>query len=580
MITQMKKYTFLVFHRDYESFLQQIRDLGVLHITEKATGLADDEQLQQSLQRIDEIKRIIRQGAPDQLIQEKAAIQQRIQDTMKEAQRMHIWGDFSREQLTALTQAGYQLRYYKCAKSSFQEEWGVMVAEQSGSVYFVQVSREGEELIDLSELATPIVLNEKSENDLLKDVEGLNGLLAAAQARIDAWQTTSLPELKAEMEEVRRQIDWRKVNLNTGDIADGALKLLEGFCPIDQEAALNALLKSQDVYYEETDPTEEDKTPIKLRNNKFFQMFECLTGMYGWPNYNEFDPTPILGPFFLLFFAFCMGDSGYGLVLTLVGILIAKGKLKIDMFDGLGPIITALGVGTTVIGFFLGTFFGMNLAELIPSMSGIFLNGKFMDTNFDFQMVLALGIGIFHICLAMVIKAICYTKQSGFANNLGTWGWTLLIVGGVLALSIGMLMALPMETITLILIIIGGISAIGIFFLNDIHRNPVLNVFSGLLATYNTASGLLGDVLSYVRLYALGLAGGMLGAAFNTLGLMTKEAPLGWIWFILIVVIGHTLNLALASLGAFVHPLRLSFVEYFKNVGYEGKGKKYEPFKK
>ncbi|MGM9745976.1 MAG: V-type ATPase 116kDa subunit family protein, partial [Paludibacteraceae bacterium] len=96
------------------------------------------------------------------------------------------------------------------------------------------------------------------------------------------------------------------------------------------------------------------------------------------------------------------------------------------------------------------------------------------------------------------------------------------------------------------------------------------------------ATGLLGDVLSYVRLYALGLAGGMLGGAFNNLGLMVLGTDPTWQWlpFVLILLLGHVLNIAMSALGAFVHPLRLTFVEYFKNSGYEGKGIAYQPFKK
>ena len=106
-----------------------------------------------------------------------------------------------------------------------------------------------------------------------------------------------------------------------------------------------------------------------------------------------------------------------------------------------------------------------------------------------------------------------------------------------------------------------------------------MNIGAGLWDTYNMMTGLLGDVLSYIRLYALGLAGGMLGGAFNNLGTMVLGDNPTWTWvpFILILILGHTLNLAMSCLGAFVHPLRLNFVEYFKNSGYEGRGVKYQP---
>ena len=589
MITQMKKYTFLVFHREYEAFLEQLRDLGVVHVTEKAAGVADDAHLQELLSKADNARKLIAQGAPDQLLNEKAALEQRIAATQKEADKMAIWGDFSAERMEQLKAAGYTLRYFSCPKKLFQEEWGIVVAEQGAMVYFVQVTSSGEEatrlLGDEASVCQEQYLNQKSAADLMKDVEGLNGLLVAQNARIELWAKENIPALEEELKQLQEQIDWKRVTLNTDSEADGSLKILEGFCPIDQVAALNAVLEKQEVYYQAEDPTAEDNTPIKLRNNKFTQLFESLTGMYGWPNYGEFDPTPILAPFFLLFFAMCMGDCGYGILLMIIGALIAKKKLNIEMFDGLGPIITVLGVGTTVVGFFLGTFMGIDLyqAEWVPqALKSVMIKGEVM--GYDIQMVLALCIGVFHICLAMVVKAICYTKQFGFKENIATWGWTLLIVGGLLVAILGMTV-LPAAVFKGAIIAVGTVSALAIYIFNTPGRNPLINIGAGLWETYNMATGILGDVLSYIRLYALGLAGGMLGAAFNNLGLMvmggsTEGATWQWLPFVLILVLGHVLNLAMSALGAFVHPLRLSFVEYFKNAGYEGKGTLYKPFKK
>ena len=588
MITQMKKYTFLVFHREYEAFLEQLRDLGVVHVTEKAAGMADDAHLQELLAKADNARKLIAQSAPDQLLQEKAALEQRIATTQKEADKMAIWGDFSAERMEQLKAAGYTLRYFSCPKKLFQEEWGIVVAEQGAMVYFVQVTSSGDEAKGESLEASVCqeqYLNQKSATDLLKDVEGLNGLLVAQNARIELWAKENIPVLEEELKQLQEQIDWKRVTLNTDSEADGSLKILEGFCPIDQVAALDAVLDKQEVYYQAEDPTAEDNTPIKLRNNKFTQLFESLTGMYGWPNYGEFDPTPILAPFFLLFFAMCMGDCGYGILLMIIGMLIAKKKLNIEMFDGLGPIITVLGVGTTVVGFFLGTFMGIDLynAEWMPqALKSVMIKGEVM--GYDIQMVLALCIGVFHICLAMVVKAICYTKQFGFKENIATWGWTLLIVGGLLVAILGMTV-LPAAVFKWAIIAVGTVSALAIYIFNTPGRNPLINIGAGLWDTYNMATGILGDVLSYIRLYALGLAGGMLGAAFNNLGLMvmggtTEGATWQWLPFVLILVLGHVLNLAMSALGAFVHPLRLSFVEYFKNAGYEGKGTLYKPFKK
>ena len=308
-------------------------------------------------------------------------------------------------------------------------------------------------------------------------------------------------------------------------------------------------------------------------------MFEVLTDMYGRPAYNGFDPTPFISVFFLLFFALCMGDAGYGLVLIIIGLLLKK----VDSFKDMAPLVVTLGIGTAVVGFFLHTFFSIDIAQwkVFEPIKGLFLPDEI--AGYAGGMVLALVVGVVHLCLAMVVKAIQEVKVKGFAGSLGTLGWTLLIVGGVIVGALALAGVLDAQLTKWIIIVIGVVSAIGIFPLNNPDRNKLANVGLGLWDTYNTATGLLGDVLSYLRLYALGLAGGMLGMAFNDMGKMVLGDGHNWVlWipFILLVVVGHTLNIAMCALGAFVHPLRLNFLEFFKNSGYEAEGRNYNPLKK
>jgi V/A-type H+-transporting ATPase subunit I len=201
--------------------------------------------------------------------------------------------------------------------------------------------------------------------------------------------------------------------------------------------------------------------------------------------------------------------------------------------------------------------------------------------TYDKQMILALGIGVFHTIVAMLIKALVQTSRFGFKNALGAWGWFLLVGFGTIIATFMFLNLIPENVSKWALIAIGGIAAIGIYLLNDLHRNVFVNIGAGVWDTYNMATGLMGDILSYMRLYALGLAGGMLGGVFNSLGLMVQDGiggiP-GWVVCCLILVLGHAFNIAMSCISAFVHPLRLNFVEYFKNSGYEGTGVLYNPF--
>lgn len=576
MITTMKKYTFLVYHKEYDSFLSSLREAGVVHVTEKAEGVAEDEAMQNLLTRRAALQHLIDQAAPDQMLQERQEVEKRIAETLRKQAEVAVWGSFSPEKINALREAGYALRFFIVQKSQFQAEWGTLVGEQSGLVYFVTLEQSGE----FEQVCTEVHLD-KPASDMEADVKALEGLLAAANARIEGWQLAELPKAKSELAEVEQQIDWQKVVLSTDKMAENALCLLEGFCPEDKVSALNEMLDNAHIYYQVADPTEEDNTPIKLKNNKLTQIFECLTGMYGWPSYGEFDPTPILAPFYLLFFALCMGDMGYGIILIIYGLLQSKKIVNISMFDGLGPIITVLGVATTVVGFFMNTIFGVNVTMLDWHPAKV--------AGYDFWMVAAIVIGVFHICLAMTVKAVCYTKRFGFRETISTWGWLLLIVGTIATLLLSMAFSLPTAVVQWTMITIGAVSALGIFVFNTPGRNPLINIGAGLWDTYNMATGLLGDVLSYIRLYALGLAGGMLGGAFNNLAIDMVwgggEGNIGavigkGVGMVLILLLGHVLNLLMACLGAFVHPLRLTFVEYFKNAGYEGKGLLYKPFQK
>lgn len=235
----------------------------------------------------------------------------------------------------------------------------------------------------------------------------------------------------------------------------------------------------------------------------------------------------------------------------------------------------------------MGGLFGVSLPDQswVPEwMKKCMITGdiQFGGNAYSKQMALSLVIGVVHICLAMITKAVWAVKRAGFKGSLGTLGWTLLIVGGVTGITFGAAGILPQTAMKLLLIGIAAISALGIFVFNRWGRNPLLNMGVGLWDTYSMASGLMSDVLSYVRLYALGLSGSMLGQTFNLLADMVKGTDPTWQWvpFVLILIIGHALNLAMSCLGAFVHPLRLNFVEFFKNSGYEGMGAAYNPLEK
>ena len=589
MITQMKKYTFLVFHRDYEFFLNQLRDLGVVHITPKAAGLIEnDEALQSALQHEDELRRLLKQGAPDQMIQEREAIEQRIAEAKQEAGKAVVWGEFDSARIQALKEAGYTLRFFVCPDKSYNEEWGIAVNKEGGKTYFVVVDNalsRNNENSELLEKATELPQPEKSAAQWNLETDHLKGLLAAADARIEAWQLANKERIENELKEAHQQIDWQRVQLSTDKLVDGALCLIEGFCPIDKETELNAMLAQSEVYYEEADPSKEDNVPIQLKNNFYTRLFEPITRLYSLPNYTEIDPTPFFAPFFMLFFGLCLGDGGYGLLILLAGIAVILKAPKLKEWGWLGVF---MGATTMIVGILTGMFFGINLEEVafLAPVKQYFITETnatvhFMGGSYHPMMVFAILIGIFQILFAMGFKVVKITLRDGFKYAAYDCAWLVALVTLIVwAATAGSLSTIGLYSIYTVL----GLCALLILFYSNPDRKILLvNIGGGLWGTYNMVSGLLGDVLSYIRLFALGLAGGILGNVFNALALQAGGALPGWIgWLptLLIMVFGHTLNFALCLISSVVHPMRLTFVEFYKNAGFEGGGKEYKPFKK
>jgi len=192
--------------------------------------------------------------------------------------------------------------------------------------------------------------------------------------------------------------------------------------------------------------------------------------------------------------------------------------------------------------------------------------------------VLSLILGVIQILFGMFLKIFNRIRQFGFMHALSTIGWVILLLSVIMAVLLPNVM--PMGGTVHMAVL--GASAILILFFNAPGKNPLLNLGLGLYDTYNMATGLLGDVLSYVRLFALGLSGGILASVFNSLalGLKPDNVVTGSLVFLIIFLFGHAMNIFMNVLGAIVHPMRLTFVEFYKNAEFTGGGKRYEPFKK
>lgn len=602
MIVSMKKITFLVYHKEYQKFLEDIRERGILHVKEK--GKADvsegllDEKLVLLNRLTDAIRFLERRNVEDvadtgdasesdglsilhdleSLRHEYEVSEQNMQLLEKEESQLLPWGEFDWESVSRLHDRGIDIRFMSCPVRKWNPEWekkynAFEISKHGTNLNFVVVLKKGED-IDIE--ADPVRLPSHSLQWLRNEKQNVSKERKRIEKEYDRYSVRFLDILKETKIKVRQELDFENVILNSDKQVDERVIVLEGFIPKEKEKALTDYLDKQPVYYELADPSLGDNIPILLKNNKFANLFEPIGELYAMPQYREIDLTPFFAPFYMMFFGFCLGDAGYGLLLVLAALFYrprAKKALKPVM-----SLLIWLGAATVIFGIIGGTFFGINLIEAdIPWLErykGFMLNPKKLFN-------LALIVGAVQIIFGMFLNAFNRIKQKGFKYSLAVWGWIILLVGGGGIYGLNQAGIVEEQFMNNILTGILIFSGILILLLNNPEKNPLINVGAGLWDTYNMLTGLLGDLLSYIRLFALGISSAVMGFVFNDLAIsLSPDVPvIGHLVMIIILLFGHGINIFMSGLGSFVHPMRLTFVEFYKNAGFTGGGKKYKPFK-
>ncbi|MCE4565073.1 V-type ATP synthase subunit I [Maribellus sp. CM-23] len=596
MIVPMIKYSFLVFYKEYNAFLKDIQKLGVLHIIEKEADLT--EELKDKFNEIKTYKKAIRvlkkRNIPEQNVEQivkDEKLPEAILDTevrignfeskleeLKAAyEKARLWGNFSPQLLQQLKAEDIFPEFYTAPSRKFRELENtglpvILISEKSSRIYFVLIRTKDIEFdLDLE----PLNLPEIPASELEKQTEVAKAEIDQLNKKLDEYAKFSLARLEQKMADFINELEFEKIKVTTEKNADDKLMLLEGWIPRSKSDIFNLYIEDIGVLYVRRRGTPKDKIPVLLKNNRFSSLFEPIGSLFSLPNYAEIDLTVFFAPFFMLFFGFCLGDAGYGL-LFLVGAGIYKPFADKKFLPYLS-LLQFLGAATLLFGIVSGTFFGINLIEAEFSLTQNFRN-LFLDPNKMFQLSLALG-GV-QIILGLFLKAANQIKQFGYRYALSTCGWLIIILGILVYTLLAKLgVILNNAAILYTIISVGGFF---ILFFSDPQVNVFARVSKGIWDVYSTVTGIFGDLLSYIRLFALGLSSAILGFVINDIALQILDSSktLGPVFFVIFLILGHTLNILISSLGSFVHPMRLTFVEFYKNAGFKGGGRAYKPFTK
>ena len=342
--------------------------------------------------------------------------------------------------------------------------------------------------------------------------------------------------------------------------------LLEGWLPADRCTALEKALEPFTCAVETREPAEDEypQVPVQLRNNKLTRPLNMVTEMYSLPAYGTLDPTPLMAPFFILFYGIMMADMGYGILMMIASVVIGKKYRPKGTSGELFSLLGLCGISTFIMGALTGGFFGDFLTQLVAIVSPgtVFALPKLFDPLDDLTMILigSMALGMVQIVTGMAISLIEKCKRKKFLDAFFeeiTW-WIVFVGIALLALGKGA----AVLYVGCALVLLGPI-------VQGKGWGKLTGVFGSL---YNHVTGYFGDILSYTRLMALMLAGSVIAQVFNMLAAM----PGNVIAFIIISMLGNAMNFGLNLLGCYVHDLRLQCLEFFNKFYVDG-GKPFRP---
>ena len=414
-------------------------------------------------------------------------------------------------------------------------------------------------------------------------------IIATLEAEASAL-TGEVSRLNGEIEELAGSAEQLKMGLDGAMIAEDRAKarcalfatketfLLTGWARSDEADKLEKLVADSAGVYclEMRDPADDEQPPTYCKNNKFFAPFEFVTNMYSPPDPRGYDPTVVMTPFYLLFFGLMMGDTGYGFVMSLLAFLFLKIKKPVKGTEQVAKILFWGGLSTMVFGLLAGTCFGMNWYDIFGESFPFPLLDPMKDQMTAIIFYCALGFG--QIIVGMIVSIVLHLKRGDWQTALfDISSWLMIFAGAALAFILkGNLRYIGWGLVGIGLILLVGFGGRA--------KKGVGRVIGGLGKLYDI-TGFMSDVLSYSRVFALGLATGAMGSAFNLVSGIARDMLKGipvvgpvvsFVIAAILLAVLHLFCVAINALGAFIHCARLQFIEYY-NRFYTPGGKLFAP---
>ena len=599
MIEKMKKVIVVAPAERKSEMINGIRDLGVIHISETA---APNSELSDRLVQLNSIKSVLSEqpkveqkpvitgAAFDSLhqklvssVEELKILSDEIVKLDQECERISKWGSFDPNELAQLSSIGLDFSFYLIGKKEFAS-----LPEDCRYIQLQSIDKQ----IAIAVLGNlPQEYNGNRFSVPQRSLDQLRSDAAQKRAKIDEIKkllSSSAAMISSYDKAITRITD--EIIFNSVSDAAGAqdgLSLLSGFIPQSDLESFKKAAKSNCWAYALDDPAEEDPVPTKVTFNKVTRMMKPVFDMLGTvPGYREYDISMWFMLFFSLFFAMIIGDAAYGMIFLAVAVVL---NIKMKKVNNIILLLYVTSIATVVWGALTGTWFGSEAAMKVPLLRSLVIPsianypqyfGLESTSVQNSVMKFCFSIGAVQLSLACVMNVVRKWKEKSLAF-VADFAWLAMIIS-IYFLALMLVIGATINVKLVFAIVIGGLVTVILFGAQEPGKSFGKGVKAGLGGAFTTfldTISAFGNVMSYIRLFAVGMASLAISQSFNGMAssmLKGFALPAG----ILVLVIGHGLNLIMGLLSVVVHGVRLNLLEFSGQLGMEWAGIPYEPFKK
>ena len=619
MIERMKKITLFVSEPERAKFVSRLQEAGVVHV--KYAKDKEHHEIHFVEDKIDKINKMIDILSPyDHVFDKKKDMDSRERGILETAEKVaraarekgefengiekirkqmlwfEAWGEFDPEEFSYLEKKGVSVKLYRIKKEEFKKFSRLhlnsrlhlvgatsctyevqsgkklklgqfyVVKKQSGYVHVLYLAMSDEDDMPFEEVLPPTVGLEKMRQEIKEKGKEIKKIEDFFREKAKTLKAVTACGKKLEKEHKRLAVKFGMKEV-------GKFSYLEGYCPVRALGKISAMAERHNMGYVSENPEISEEVPTHITNPRWLKIINpVFKFMNTLPGYEEYDISFCFLLFFSLFFAMIVGDAGYGLIFLSTTFLLRRKFKKISGEPFF--LMYVLSVGTIVWGAITGTWFGSEQIAALPILNKLVIGklNSFSSSNQNFLIFICFVIGAAHLTIAHLYKAV---REINSIKALAQAGW-MMIVWGMFFAAGKFVLSNPFPSFGVWLFAV-GISCV-IFF-----SNPEKGFFKGALGTLAniplSVIGCFSDVVSYLRLFAVGYATVVVAQSFNSMALSGGiKGVVSAVAAVFILFFGHLLNIALSCMAVIVHGIRLNMLEFSGHLGMQWTGKKYKPF--